>query len=286
MGERAVESRAAAGHAGVGEQVLDGYRLLRAVQVNGCKALYEAVAPDSTQLAIRAVCLDAPRARHRPLDNEYASLRRLAGFCAVPAVVGVGRTDTERYMATTWAPGSHLDRNLRKTLDLAPAPPLPAIAETFAALHARGVVHADVNRHNILLTSDQEVRIIDFENSRRLEDDTPLALRHSGITICFAAPEARAALHDQDKAPAVPTPAWDQYALAALFYYQLTGHAHRMHPDKPTSDRSTAFPLHGPAAARWPGLPAVLATALAHDPADRHPSTAAFAHALHRAMGG
>lgn len=294
-----VDSRAAAGGAapeqaarlstaghGIRGQLLDRFRLQRAVSVQGCLAVYEALAPDGSPVAVRAVCIDGRPSLQRRLDNEYASLNHLSGFGAVPAVLATGRTDTERYLVTQWLPGTHLASIGSGVGPETPTPPLPEVAAAFAHLHVRGVVHGDVNRRNVLVAPCGAVHIIDFESSRRLDGNTPVGPVHGPVATRFAAPEYFHAR--RGPAPFTPTPASEQYAIAAVFYRQLTSHYHRNIPADSSQDTGPpptgAFALDGPSRSRWPALADILATALATDPADRFPSTSDFAHALRRAI--
>ena len=45
------------------------------------------------------------------------------------------------------------------------------IGETISRLHQQGVYHADLNAHNIMLNSDDEVFIIDFDKARFKDSD-------------------------------------------------------------------------------------------------------------------
>lgn len=77
--------------------------------------------------------------------------------------------------------------------------------------HAKGVLHCDLKPANVLLGRDGKPRIADFGQSRLSHEQSP-ALG----TLYYMAPE-------QADLQAVPTVAWDVYALGALLYRMLVG---------------------------------------------------------------
>ncbi|MGH8879425.1 MAG: protein kinase domain-containing protein, partial [Stackebrandtia sp.] len=163
------------------------------------------------------------------------------------------------------------------------------IVDAYDRLHKRGVAHGDVSRHNILIDPlTQAVGLVDFESSSRQPGDERLRRR---FTWAYAAPEFA---HDASRPSPprqLPTPASDQYAVAAVLYRQLTGHYPRptvdgAKPDSPQALTTPARPLAGEPCRQWPGLDMVFATALSPNPADRFATMADFAEALGTVLNG
>ena len=79
--------------------------------------------------------------------------------------------------------------------------------------HGSGILHCDLKPGNVLLDSDFEPRICDFGQSRLMNELNP-ALG----TLFYMAPE-------QAATDTIPDARWDVYALGALLYHMLVGHA-------------------------------------------------------------
>ena len=168
--------------------------------------------------------------------------------------------------------------------------PLPQVAailvEVASALDAaagRGLVHRDVKPANVLLDPAGHAHLTDFGIAHA--DGTAAQLTAVGATIgtiAYASPE-------QLRAQAVD-PRSDQYSLACTAVTLLTGAppfpggsptavtlAHIRQAPPTVSQRRPDLP---------PGVDAVLQRALAKDPADRYPSSSAFAADLAAALDG
>jgi len=77
--------------------------------------------------------------------------------------------------------------------------------------HGAGVLHCDLKPDNVLLDSQQQVRLCDFGQSRMSHERSP-ALG----TLYYMAPE-------QADLEAIADARWDVYAVGALLYHMLTG---------------------------------------------------------------
>lgn len=159
-------------------------------------------------------------------------------------------------------------------------------ADALDAAHAAHLVHRDVKPSNLLVTApgtpSESVTLVDFGVSRLLDADAEITRTGEIVgTIAYSAPEqlSRGAIGG----------ACDQYALACVAYQCLTGQV--PYPRESQLAIMTAHLRAEPpsAAAQVPGLPravdAVLARAMAKDPAARFPTCTAFAAALDRAAG-
>ncbi|MCD0451636.1 serine/threonine protein kinase [Actinocorallia sp. API 0066] len=177
---------------------------------------------------------------------------------------------------------------------LVTAPPDPgeaarivlAVLDALAHSHARGVVHRDVKPGNVMVRRDGgrlHVKVMDFGVARLLSE-AATALTADGTRIgtpVYMSPE---------QVTGEPVgPASDLYSTGCVLYQLLTGRPPFV------ADTTAALLYHhlhsAPAAPteRNPALPsawdAVLATALAKDPAQRYPDAAAMRRAVEAAAG-
>jgi len=151
-----------------------------------------------------------------------------------------------------------------------------------AAIHAAGVVHADLTSSNALVDEVDIVTIIDFGLARAMSASPDTADQIAG-TAAYMAPEMSAG--------ASPTPACDVYAAATIVYEMLTattpysGHISTVltrqlcEPVEPPSRRA-------PGRGISPAIDRVVLRALDRSPDARYPSATAFAEALDAALAG
>lgn len=166
------------------------------------------------------------------------------------------------------------------------------IAEGIAAIHELDIVHRDLNPRNVMITSDDEVKLIDFgfakvpvEKFAETEDDEALRITSIGEvfgTIGFIAPEAAYGMMAVDKPG-------DLYALGVIFYEMLTG----KHPFD-EKGHAKLFQLHAtaappppstraPRAHVAPALEAVIMRLLEKSPGDRYADASEVIEAIERA---
>lgn len=92
------------------------------------------------------------------------------------------------------------------------------VLEAVAAIHERGYVHRDISPDNIMVQKDGRLKLMDFGASRVYQTDTD---RQKTMTVLikdgFTPPE-------QYDSHGKQGPWTDIYALAAVFYYLLTGY--------------------------------------------------------------
>ena len=152
-----------------------------------------------------------------------------------------------------------------------------------------GLIHRDVRPANILLDSDDaghraargHVYLSDFGMSQVFPPGQVIAADQAAGTLDYLAPEQIEGRDLDGRA--------DQYSLACTGYELLCG-APPFGPDQGQTLMYAQIYADPPAAsARRAGIPAavdsVLTTALAKDPAHRHPSCGRFAEELRAALG-
>jgi len=275
-----------------GEDVA-GFTVVECVQGLEDTELYLVRGPDRRSGSMGgALKIERPAVAGRSgglFEREEAILRWLAGD-GTPRLLASGPLeDGRRWLVTEWFSGVDVataawelqrDPEARSEL-LALA---RRIVEAYAALHTRGVVHADVHPRNVLVAADGSVRLLDFGYSRWDAAPADLAAPPRAGVAFFFEPEYAAATR-AGQAPPDASPLGEQYAVAALLYSLLTG----AHPRDYSLDRDAMLrqiaeepplPFAGRGVDPWPEVEPVLRRALAKDPAERFPSMADLATAL------
>lgn len=222
---------------------------------------------------------------------ECDALRRAGHHRNVVAFLDKDREHGHPYTVMPFIDGEDLGAYARRVWKLADGwrslvAVLEQIAEALDFVHEHGVVHRDVKPSNILVerTTGRAV-LVDF-GIARVDDGWLTKTGQAPGTPGFAAPEQIGGPH------VGAVPASDQWALAAVVYYLLSGmrpgEAHAGQNLK-TEDLMTAT-ARGEVvdlAVASPDRPAPLAAAvmraLAHDPARRFSSCRAFMTAIREA---
>jgi len=213
--------------------------------------------------------------------NEIAVLRHLDGSGIAPRLLDAGVHDERPYFILDWIDGvdSGVAAAQRRHDRAALVEICASIAAAYAALHARGVLHADVHPRNVLL-GDNKVTLVDFGHSRLADDRT--RGNRAGVHT-FYEPEYFAARRAGNSAP--PSAAGEQYAVAALMYLVIAGtHYVDFRLDRGEMERQIETDPPTPFAQRgippWPEVEQILFRALEKDPSRRYASLAEMAARL------
>ena len=215
--------------------------------------------------------------------REALAAARLSNAPSTVTIFDVGEHDDHPYIVMEYlAGGSLADRLVRdgaqpigRSLDW-----LQQAAAALDAAHASGVVHRDVKPANLLLDSDDRVKVADFGVASAVGLGSLTEVGTVVGTAGYLAPEQARG----EKA----TPASDRYALAVVAFELLTG-------ERPFErESSTAEALAHvsapipPASSLNPELPSqvddALARGLAKVPEHRYESAADLVHALRDAL--
>ncbi|WP_199896875.1 serine/threonine-protein kinase [Streptomyces niger] len=156
--------------------------------------------------------------------REAAVLQRLQdpGY-----LLDVGAGDGAPWVLTRWWEGHSTWEALEPVRAGGGSRPLARVRLVEACLalsdlHKRGWVHGDVQPHHIIYTRVHGTRLIDFSwacTSGLEAPDTYLG----GITHLTSPELAGEVEREERTSPAAPSPADDVYALAASFWWALTG---------------------------------------------------------------
>jgi eukaryotic-like serine/threonine-protein kinase len=253
-------------------QTLGAYTLVSFIGAGGMGTVWLARRRDVRCEAFAAVKLLNPElvgpSGEERFAREAAILARLS-HPNIARLLEVGRMGSgPPYLVLEHVAGSHIDRHcddrrlgvaarLRLFLDV-----LAAVAH----VHANRIVHSDLKPSNVLVSSEGQVKLLDFGIATLLDGEAPSgeAPTRGGeraLTPDFAAPE-------QVTGGAITT-ATDVYAAGVMLCVLLAG----QHPAR-AGARSLAT-LRG-------GLEAIVARCLRKKPEARYPSVTALADDLRR----
>src|ERR1700761_5870203 len=162
------------------------------------------------------------------------------------------------------------------------------IADAVGSAHAAGIIHRDLKPANVMITRNDQVKIVDFglakhgpEFAGTFATQTELTSPGSFLgTLCYAAPEQHSNRPTDHRT--------DIFALGVVLFKMLTGEL----PFVGNTPMELMQAIHRcdarRARAARPALSAVLdrtiARTLEREPADRHPSMAALAADLQLAL--
>ncbi|CAL9639509.1 Serine_threonine-protein kinase PknD (plasmid) [Streptomyces sp. enrichment culture] len=259
------------------------YRIEEKLGSGGMADVYRA---RDTKLA-RMVALKAMRPG-LSFDGGYpARFRREAQAMAAlnhPHVVAVHDTGDEPvpYIVMELIQGGSLADLLGAGRPVPVAQALGLASQVLAGLavaHAHGLVHRDIKPGNVLLAADGTAKVADFGIARAAEG-AGTALTRTGVLVgtpCFMSPEQVLGRPDIDGRS-------DLYSVGVMLFQMITGRL----PFEADSGYAIGY-LHLTAPpptlasmgiAAGPAVEAVVARALAKDPAQRYPDAASMRAAL------
>ena len=266
--------------------VIAGHRIERLLGRGGMGVVYDAV--DVALERTVALKLIAPELAADPgFRARFMTESKVAAAIDHPNVVPIFRAGEEvgvLFLAMRFVAGDDLRTIVERDGPLTAARAAAIVAQVAAALdaaHARGLVHRDVKPANILVTSEDHCYLTDFGLVKDLAA-TAGATQSGEVlgTLDYVAPERIQG--------GITGPWTDVYALGCVLFFALTG--------------TVVFPVEAPESKLWAhvsepppavsalrpslpqGLDAVVARALAKDPAQRYDSAPALAAAVAQAV--
>src|SRR5262245_56741201 len=279
-----------------GRVVADRYTLLRLIRESAKGALY-AARHEGTHgdVAIKLLSPDLVRfQRYREIFRREAQIAARLRHPHICGVIDSGPTTlqpreggaiTTEYLCSYLMSGGNLLDRIESGASIGAsraATWLDAVGGALDHAHRHGVLHGDLKPSAIVFDDDDHPYLTDFAIGQQALNAEG---RPAAGTPAYMAPELW-----EDGAI---TPATDQFALAAIFYYVVTGSRPfegQEHPEvRKRNFRRGAIPAHEEAAVnnrdRVPrAVSQALARALSSDPAQRFESAAAFAAAFKAAL--
>ncbi|HYM55576.1 MAG TPA: FHA domain-containing serine/threonine-protein kinase [Solirubrobacteraceae bacterium] len=265
------------------------YRIAGLIGQGGMSVVYLAERVDGGgRVALKVLSEDV--AGDADLRSRFTRESRYVSELDHPSIVSVrdtGEVGRLLYIAMDYVEGMDLRAMLGVLGRLEPARAvaiLAQIADALDAAHAVGIVHRDVKPANIIVAGDDRAFLTDFGLSKNKDTDSR-ALTASGDfvgSLHYTAPEQIVGKSGDHR--------MDVYSLGCVLYECLTG-------ETPYSAASAVDVMYAHVGddppsllAKRPDLPVefdgVLATAMAKDPAKRHPTCGALIAAARTALGG
>lgn len=166
------------------------------------------------------------------------------------------------------------------------------LAEGLAHAHQHGILHRDIKPSNVLIASDGQPMLLDFNLARDVKSHDPGAVAYVGGTLPYMAPEHMDAFNVENPTPATAVDERsDIYSLGVVLFEMLTNkHPFPMEPpvnslpamlQRMAADRRTKSPSPrelNPAVPQ--SLDAVVRRCLEPEPTRRYPEAAQLAEDL------
>jgi hypothetical protein len=217
----------------LGEVLAGRYELQSAIGRGGMGTVYKAL--DRTravlglgQAHVAVKVLHAEQARRPELLATFAREFEFAQGLSHPNIVNVHEIEQRGqrvFFAMELLEGAHLSQIIARTAGHPlPRPQVLAIVRDIGAAlahaHERGVVHGDLKPHNIMVTDDGEVRVLDFGAACTVTDEPWISDFATDADVRAATPAYASC---QVLEGARPEPVDDMYALACVTYVLLAG---------------------------------------------------------------
>lgn len=154
--------------------------------------------------------------------EHFRQEARAAANLTHPNIVTVhdfGFDNDRFFIIMEYVPGTDLKELLEKSGRLSIEDALKFMIQACAGVgfaHQTGLVHCDIKPQNLLITPDQQVKVVDFGIARALASINP----REKVEIVWGSPHY---FSPEQAAGMAPSPASDVYSLGVILYEMLTG---------------------------------------------------------------
>ncbi len=205
-------------------QTLAGYTLKSAIGEGGTSAVFQAEHAEHGVVAVKI--LREKLRNDRTAVERFLREARFGERVQHPNVVRtieIGEAQPGmHFLAIEWAGGEILEKYAKRSAPLPideVAAIITQIGDAVHAAHAAGIVHRDLKPDNVMYDPEsRRVKLLDFGIATDADAAPEQRLTRAGFfvgTLMYVAPEALSG--------ELVTPAADQYSLATIAYYLLTG---------------------------------------------------------------
>ncbi|WP_029513378.1 serine/threonine protein kinase [Mycoplasmopsis primatum] len=162
---------------------------------------------------------DADRENTIKRFRQEASILEKVKSSHFPRYVDSYIANDEQFLVMEYVEGKNLREMIKRNGVIVPTKAINYMSQICTAiqeLHSNNIIHRDIKSNNIIVTSSNDIKILDFglsldPNSQRYTQEQKVV-----GSVYYMAPELCRA-HNQ------PTPKTDIYALGILLYEMLTG---------------------------------------------------------------
>lgn len=266
---------------------LAGYAIRDLVGEGGTAAVYKAEHPQHGVVALKVL-----REKLRQDKTAVARFLREANFgtrvqhANVVRTIEIGEASPGlHFLAIEWAGGEILERYAKRNAPLPReevADIITQIGDAVQAAHDANIIHRDLKPDNVMYDpGTRRIKLLDFGIAAETDTSADERLTRAGFfvgTLMYVAPESLSG--------ELVTPAADQYSLATIAYFLLTGCLPYL--AKTPREMFTQLLSQPPIPINkarpnlnfGPQVEAVVMKALSKQPGDRYPSVRAFASEL------
>lgn len=271
-----------------GSRIADA-RVIRCLMLANDTEVFEVREKRGLRRCLKIARVPCSSATASQFSREAAIVRHLQGSVTA-ALTRDGLIDGRPYLMMAWLEGIAPEMvaiRCRERSEPTSSRGLLAlvrrVAEAYATLHSRGVLHGDVHTANILVTARQTVRLLDFGAGCFTSSSGRARPQRAGVAFYREPEYARAALETRP-IPSV-TAAGEQYSVAVLLYELVTGHHYldfsldeQLMLRQIAEEPPQSFAELG--IRQWPELEGIFAKALNKHPSQRFRSMRQLADAL------